>query len=218
MISGFGFGFGRDWGCAFAHSPPLQEFGDMLTRSIRKRIQRRDGKRICVCWCIAFVMVFPECVFRFFIYLFCFIEQDAPWPWWEIPIRDRSIAPLQRLRAGLNPTAVCTCWGRTRTHTDQIIIFIVASNMLYSCLCEPPSSSWYSFCVWSFGCLPWSGRDIILLLLSITRYLYRCKWEGKWGFPRARYMHSRNYCMHATEKAGGKRRGVMAIMSFCHVT
>ena len=51
-----GFGFGRDWGCAFAHAPPLQEFGDMLTRSITNRIQSRDGKRICTCWCIYFVV------------------------------------------------------------------------------------------------------------------------------------------------------------------
>ena len=55
IFSETGFGFGRDWGCAFAHAPPLQEFGDMLTRSIRNRIQSRDGKRICACWCIALV-------------------------------------------------------------------------------------------------------------------------------------------------------------------
>ena len=44
-----GFVFGRDQGCVFAHAPPLQEFGDMLTRSIRNRIQNRDGKQICAC-------------------------------------------------------------------------------------------------------------------------------------------------------------------------
>ena len=32
----------------FAHAP-LQGFGEMLTRSIRNRIQRCDGKRICPC-------------------------------------------------------------------------------------------------------------------------------------------------------------------------
>ena len=51
-----GSGFGRDWGCAFSHAPPLQEFGDMLTRSIRNRIQSRDGKRICACWYIGLVV------------------------------------------------------------------------------------------------------------------------------------------------------------------
>ena len=43
-----GLGFGRE-GCAFVHAPPLQEFGDMLTRSVRNRIQRHDGKRLCAC-------------------------------------------------------------------------------------------------------------------------------------------------------------------------
>ena len=54
-MRGFEFGFGRDWGCAFAHAPPLQEFGGMLTRNITNRIQSRDGKRICACWCSALV-------------------------------------------------------------------------------------------------------------------------------------------------------------------
>ena len=48
-----GLGFGRDWGGAFAHAPTLQEFGD---RSIRNRIQSRDGKRICACWFIPLVV------------------------------------------------------------------------------------------------------------------------------------------------------------------
>ena len=53
----FGFGVGRDWGYTVAHAPPLQEFGDMLTtRNIRSRIQSREGKRICTCWCIALVV------------------------------------------------------------------------------------------------------------------------------------------------------------------
>ena len=56
-------GFGRDWGCAFAHAPPLQEFGDMLTMSITNRIQSRDDKRICACWCLALVaFVYCMCV------------------------------------------------------------------------------------------------------------------------------------------------------------
>ena len=50
-----GFGFARDWGCAFAH-PPLQEFSDMLTMSIRNRIQSREGKKICAYMCIDFVI------------------------------------------------------------------------------------------------------------------------------------------------------------------
>ena len=45
-----GFGFGQDSGCAFAYAPPLQESGEMLTRSIKSRIQSREGKRICACW------------------------------------------------------------------------------------------------------------------------------------------------------------------------
>ena len=61
-----GFGFGRDCGCAFDHAPPLQEFGDMLTRRIRNRIQTRDDKKICICWCI--VLVVCVCV-RACVYL-----------------------------------------------------------------------------------------------------------------------------------------------------
>ena len=51
-----GFGFRRDQRCVFVHAPPLQQFGDMLTRSTRNRIQNRDGKKICACCCIAFVV------------------------------------------------------------------------------------------------------------------------------------------------------------------
>ena len=36
-------------GVAFVHVPSLQEFGDMLARRTRKRIQSRDGKCICAC-------------------------------------------------------------------------------------------------------------------------------------------------------------------------
>ena len=43
-------------GCALCNTPPLQEIGDMLARSIRNRIESRDGKRICVCWCVALVV------------------------------------------------------------------------------------------------------------------------------------------------------------------
>ena len=38
------------------HAPALQEFDDMMARSIIKRIQSRDGKRICTCKCIALVV------------------------------------------------------------------------------------------------------------------------------------------------------------------
>ena len=34
---------------AFAHAPPLQEFGEMLMRIIRNRIQSCEDKLICVC-------------------------------------------------------------------------------------------------------------------------------------------------------------------------
>ena len=46
----------------FTHAPPLQETGHMLTRSIRNRIQSRDGTRICRCWCIAVVVCVRNCV------------------------------------------------------------------------------------------------------------------------------------------------------------
>ena len=46
-----GLAWGRDWGCAFAHAP-LQEFGDMLIKSIRTRIKIFQGKRICASWWI----------------------------------------------------------------------------------------------------------------------------------------------------------------------
>ena len=39
-------------GRLFAHSP-LQEFDDMLVKSVTTRIQRQEGKRICACWYIA---------------------------------------------------------------------------------------------------------------------------------------------------------------------
>ena len=44
----FGFGVGRDWGYTVAHAPALQEFGDMLARSKRNRVQSRDGTLVCV--------------------------------------------------------------------------------------------------------------------------------------------------------------------------
>ena len=50
------FGFERAWRFAFVHAPALQDFGDMLTKRTRNRIQSRDGKRICACWCIALVV------------------------------------------------------------------------------------------------------------------------------------------------------------------
>ena len=59
------FGCQRDWGYVFAHAPPLQEFGDMLKRSITNKIQSH-GKRICACWCIAFVVCVGA---RFCVYL-----------------------------------------------------------------------------------------------------------------------------------------------------
>ena len=48
---------GRDWGYAFVHAPPLQEFGDMLTSSIANRIQIRDSERICAYGCVCVVCV-----------------------------------------------------------------------------------------------------------------------------------------------------------------
>ena len=32
--------------------PPVAEFGDMLIMTMRNRIRRCEGKRICACWCI----------------------------------------------------------------------------------------------------------------------------------------------------------------------
>ena len=52
-------------GFTFAHTPPLQEFGDMLTRIIRNRPQSRDGKRICACWCIASLVVCCLCLYAY---------------------------------------------------------------------------------------------------------------------------------------------------------
>ena len=55
--SRFGLVFEQDSGCALARSPPLQEFGDMMTRSIRKyRTRRPHGKRICAWWRINLVV------------------------------------------------------------------------------------------------------------------------------------------------------------------
>ena len=34
----------------------------MLTRNTRKRIQSRDGKRVCKCWCIALVVCLSVCL------------------------------------------------------------------------------------------------------------------------------------------------------------
>ena len=47
----------------FGHEPPRQEFGDMLRRSIRNRMQSCDGKRICACWCIVLVLYVRVCVY-----------------------------------------------------------------------------------------------------------------------------------------------------------
>ena len=44
-----------------AHSP-LQEFGDMLIKSVAIRIQRHGGKRICACWWIAPLVCVPVSV------------------------------------------------------------------------------------------------------------------------------------------------------------
>ena len=61
----FGFGVGR-LGIKVAHAPALQEFGNMLTRRTRNRIQIRNGKRICACWRVDLVV----CVgVRVFVYL-----------------------------------------------------------------------------------------------------------------------------------------------------
>ena len=49
-------------GYTLCNTPPLQEFGDMLARSIRNRIESRGGKRICVCWCVALGLVVCVCV------------------------------------------------------------------------------------------------------------------------------------------------------------
>ena len=38
------------------HAPALQEFGDMMARSIKKKIESRDGKCICACWYITLVV------------------------------------------------------------------------------------------------------------------------------------------------------------------
>ena len=55
-----------EFGGVFAYAPPLQEFGNMLTRSIRNRIQNRDVKRICACCHLALVV----CVYvRVCVYL-----------------------------------------------------------------------------------------------------------------------------------------------------
>ena len=74
MLYDAGFGFGRDRGSFYMHTvrrtgryaPPLQEFGGMLKRRIRNRIQSRDGKRICGCWRI--VSVACTCA-RVYVYL-----------------------------------------------------------------------------------------------------------------------------------------------------
>ena len=46
--------------CAFAHAP-LQEFGDMLIRSTRDRIEKREGTRICAQNALLFTSAF-DCV------------------------------------------------------------------------------------------------------------------------------------------------------------
>ena len=52
-----------DRGCAFVHAP-LQDVGDILIliKSVRKRIQKCEGKRVCACWWIALFVSVPACV------------------------------------------------------------------------------------------------------------------------------------------------------------
>ena len=50
---------------AFAHAPALQEFGNMLTRRTRNRIQIRNGKRICACWRVDLVVCVGVRVFAY---------------------------------------------------------------------------------------------------------------------------------------------------------
>ena len=47
----------RDYMCTFAHAP-LQEPGDMLIRSTRDRIEKREGTRICAQNALLFTSAF----------------------------------------------------------------------------------------------------------------------------------------------------------------
>ena len=53
------FGFERDDYLKefVAHAPLIQVFGDMLTRRAKNKIQSRDDKWICLCWCVDFICI-----------------------------------------------------------------------------------------------------------------------------------------------------------------
>ena len=56
-----GFVMRASWGCVFAHAP-LQEFGNMLRKSTRKRTKRSEGKKICACWWTDLCVTMSACV------------------------------------------------------------------------------------------------------------------------------------------------------------
>ena len=50
------------WWFVFAHVP-VQEYGEILTRSIQHRTQRCDGRQICECWWIALLFLCMPCYY-----------------------------------------------------------------------------------------------------------------------------------------------------------